>query len=336
MNTDKNILVTTPEELAEAVQSAPRVLAVGAGTKPRLSAVASEVVKISTVKLSGIVEYEPSEFTFTALAGTPVKEIAAALAERGQYLPFDPLLVDAGATIGGTVAAGCVILFNLRTLHTHIQDMYPELLNLEMLSIYELKTLYKTFRSLCKIILPFTPYALSLCGYIGIRDNLAPNQLVVLKNAAGVLVPMDANLGNPGFLGQIPLIVRIRALINDPAFIASQRTLEVMYLASCVTAAYPDTQAMAAIVLSNHSVQDALITLCKQAVANVFNCVLWRFNLTPQRRNVRRNNPANVGGIRRRKNTLYSKRKNRQPKRRVTRKINNRPKTKKYRKKFKK
>ena len=106
MNTDKNILVTTPEELAEAVQSAPRVLAVGAGTKPRLSAVASEVVKISTVKLSGIVEYEPSEFTFTALAGTPVKDIAAALAERGQYLPFDPLLVDAGATIGGTVAAG--------------------------------------------------------------------------------------------------------------------------------------------------------------------------------------------------------------------------------------
>jgi glycolate oxidase FAD binding subunit len=52
------------------------------------------------------VEYEPSEFTFTALAGTPVKDIAAALAERGQYLPFDPLLVDAGATIGGTVAAG--------------------------------------------------------------------------------------------------------------------------------------------------------------------------------------------------------------------------------------
>lgn len=106
MNTDKDMVVTTPEELAEAVQSAPRVLAVGAGTKPRLSAVASDVVKISTVKLSGIVEYEPSEFTFTALTGTPVKDIAAALAERGQYLPFDPLLVDAGATIGGTVAAG--------------------------------------------------------------------------------------------------------------------------------------------------------------------------------------------------------------------------------------
>jgi glycolate oxidase FAD binding subunit len=52
------------------------------------------------------VEYEPDEFTFTALAGTPVREIAAALAERGQYLPFDPMLCEAGATIGGTMASG--------------------------------------------------------------------------------------------------------------------------------------------------------------------------------------------------------------------------------------
>jgi glycolate oxidase FAD binding subunit len=91
-------------ELAEAVRATPRLLAVGAQTKPRLSAV--DCAKLSTVKLSGIVEYEPSEFTFTALAGTPVRDIAAALAERGQYLPFDPMLADAGATLGGTVAAG--------------------------------------------------------------------------------------------------------------------------------------------------------------------------------------------------------------------------------------
>jgi len=91
-------------ELAEAVRATPRLLAVGAQTKPRLSAV--DCVKISTAKLNGIVEYEPSEFTFTALAGTPVRDIAAALAERGQYLPFDPMLVDAGATLGGTVASG--------------------------------------------------------------------------------------------------------------------------------------------------------------------------------------------------------------------------------------
>jgi len=91
-------------ELVEAVRSTPRVIAVGAGTKPRLSAV--NAVKLSTAKLSGLVEYEPSEFTFTALAGTPVREIAATLAARGQYLPFDPMLVDDGATLGGTVASG--------------------------------------------------------------------------------------------------------------------------------------------------------------------------------------------------------------------------------------
>ena len=56
--------------------------------------------------LSGIIDYDPGEFTFTALAGTPLREIRAALAERGQYLPFDPPLADSGATIGGTVAAG--------------------------------------------------------------------------------------------------------------------------------------------------------------------------------------------------------------------------------------
>jgi glycolate oxidase FAD binding subunit len=91
-------------ELREAVLSASRVIAVGAGTKPRLSAV--DAVKISTRQLSGITEYEPSEFTFTALAGTPVREINAALDEKGQYLPFDPMLVEAGSTIGGVVASG--------------------------------------------------------------------------------------------------------------------------------------------------------------------------------------------------------------------------------------
>lgn len=94
----------TLSELAEAVRSAPRVIAVGGGTKPRLSAV--DAVRISTARLSGLVEYEPDEFTFTALAGTPVREIASILAARGQYLPFDPLWVEAGATLGGTVASG--------------------------------------------------------------------------------------------------------------------------------------------------------------------------------------------------------------------------------------
>jgi len=91
-------------DLGDAVRSTPRLIPVGAGTKPRLSSV--EGVRLSTTKLSGIIEYEPDEFTFTALAGTRIREIDAALAECGQYLPFDPMLAAAGATLGGTVASG--------------------------------------------------------------------------------------------------------------------------------------------------------------------------------------------------------------------------------------
>jgi glycolate oxidase FAD binding subunit len=91
-------------ELVEAVRETPRLIPVGGGTKPRLSAV--DATRLSMTGLRGIIEYEPSEFTFTALAGTPVVEIAEALRQRGQYLPFDPMWQEAGATLGGTVASG--------------------------------------------------------------------------------------------------------------------------------------------------------------------------------------------------------------------------------------
>jgi glycolate oxidase FAD binding subunit len=49
--------------------------------------------------LTGIVEYEPSEYVFTARAGTTLVEINQALREHNQYLPFDPPLANAGATL---------------------------------------------------------------------------------------------------------------------------------------------------------------------------------------------------------------------------------------------
>jgi glycolate oxidase FAD binding subunit len=97
---------TSAQQIADAVRAHSRVLAVGAQTKPRLSAVGSDVTILSTRRLTGITEYDPAEFTFTALAGTPMHEIVAALGAQGQYLPFDPVLVEAGATLGGTIASG--------------------------------------------------------------------------------------------------------------------------------------------------------------------------------------------------------------------------------------
>jgi glycolate oxidase FAD binding subunit len=92
------------DELVEAVRNTPRLLPVGAQTKQRLSTL--DVPKLSMLRLCGITEYDPGEFTFTALSGTPVHEIAAALAKEGQYLPFDPMLVAEGSTLGGVVASG--------------------------------------------------------------------------------------------------------------------------------------------------------------------------------------------------------------------------------------
>ncbi|HEY8552154.1 MAG TPA: FAD-binding protein, partial [Thermaerobacter sp.] len=113
----------TLEELARLVREARRVLPRGGGTKVRSWGDAQApdpgsgrgaedpwgadgVLVLDTTGLAGVVEYDPAEFTVTVRAGTPVAALESLLAEHGQYLPFDPLLVDAGATVGGTVAMG--------------------------------------------------------------------------------------------------------------------------------------------------------------------------------------------------------------------------------------
>ena len=98
---------TTIDEVREAVASHPRLLPRGGGTKTALSSpCAPDVAVLDLSGLAGVVDYEPSEFVLTALAGTRLAEVERVLAEHGQCLPFDPLLVGAGATFGGSVGAG--------------------------------------------------------------------------------------------------------------------------------------------------------------------------------------------------------------------------------------
>jgi len=54
----------------------------------------------------GILSYEPSELVVTVCAGTPLKELEAALLEKGQCLYFEPPHFGETATVGGMVAAG--------------------------------------------------------------------------------------------------------------------------------------------------------------------------------------------------------------------------------------
>jgi glycolate oxidase FAD binding subunit len=94
------------EELRQAVRSTPRLLPRGGGTKDGLSRLESGFEIVDMRSLRGVVEHQPSEFTVTALAGTPIAELDALLETARQYLPFDPLLAASGATVGGTVASG--------------------------------------------------------------------------------------------------------------------------------------------------------------------------------------------------------------------------------------
>lgn len=61
---------------------------------------------LDTRPLAGIVSYEPSELVVTVRAGTRMRELEAALAEKGQCLPFEPPQFGVSSTVGGMVAAG--------------------------------------------------------------------------------------------------------------------------------------------------------------------------------------------------------------------------------------
>ena len=76
----------------------------GAGSKDFYGGMlAGDVLDVGVYK--GIVAYEPTELYITARCGTPLAEIEAVLAEKGQMLAFEPPHFS-GATVGGCVAAG--------------------------------------------------------------------------------------------------------------------------------------------------------------------------------------------------------------------------------------
>lgn len=94
------------EQFIERIRTASGPLCIrGAGSKDFYgNAPRGEV--LDTRGHAGIVAYEPTELFVTARCGTPLAEIEAALAARGQYLPFEPPRFAPDSTVGGVVAAG--------------------------------------------------------------------------------------------------------------------------------------------------------------------------------------------------------------------------------------
>lgn len=112
-------------DICELVASeSGQLLPVGAGTKPGLSS-HTGVTHIDVRPYKGIVSYDASEFLISARAGTPIAELQQVLAEQGQFLPFDPLFVSQGATLGGTLASG--ISGPERLLYGGLRDFVMEI-----------------------------------------------------------------------------------------------------------------------------------------------------------------------------------------------------------------
>lgn len=102
-------------DLAEAVSAARAarspLLIAGNGSKSAIGRPAQVERTLSTLAMSGITLYEPSEMVIGARAGTPLKLVEETLAARGQALTFEPLdyrvlLGSSGEPTIGAVAAG--------------------------------------------------------------------------------------------------------------------------------------------------------------------------------------------------------------------------------------
>lgn len=116
--TQAPVEILTPASEAEAAElvleargKGRKLDIVGGGTRRGLGRPARAEAAIGTTKMSGIVFYEPAEMVICAEAGTPISQIEALIAQRGQMLPFEPMdhrdlyETQGEPTLGGLVAA---------------------------------------------------------------------------------------------------------------------------------------------------------------------------------------------------------------------------------------
>ena len=113
-------MVWTPKDAAGAEQAVKDALAegrtlelVGTGTRRGFGRPVEAEVSLDLSALRGVVTYQPEELILAAGPATPMSEIAAMLAERGQCLAFEPPdfgplwgLPAGQGTLGGAMMTG--------------------------------------------------------------------------------------------------------------------------------------------------------------------------------------------------------------------------------------
>lgn len=216
--------------IAGCVEKRLPIEIVGSGSKRAIGRPVDGVVTITTASLRGISLYEPNELVMSARAGTPLSQIEAELAARGQMLPFEP--IDLGPTTGGPQGSqtiGAVFATNMsgarRVLYGAARDHLlgvrgvngrAELFQaggrvMKNVTGYDitrgLTGSWGTLAALTEVtfkVIPWPETSVTII-YLGLPDNLAIELLsaammmpVEVSGAVHLPAPVAARLNHPG------------------------------------------------------------------------------------------------------------------------------------------
>ncbi|WGJ13456.1 glycolate oxidase subunit GlcE [Methylocapsa sp. D3K7] len=98
--------------IADAAAAHSSLSITGLASKAALGRPVKTERHLDLSRLSGVLFYEPDELVISALAGTPIEDITALLAENAQELPFEPpsfadLYGTGSGTLGGCLMTNC-------------------------------------------------------------------------------------------------------------------------------------------------------------------------------------------------------------------------------------
>ncbi|HEY1386778.1 MAG TPA: glycolate oxidase subunit GlcE [Dongiaceae bacterium] len=231
-------------EIVDAVRAsaeARRPLAVeGSGSKSGLGRPVDADQVLSLRSLSGIRVYQPDELVLTAWSGTPMREIAAALAEKRQCLAFEPSLgaglydgSNESGTIGGVLA--CNLSGPRRPSAGAARDHF--------LGFTAVNGLGEEFKAGGKVVKNVTGYDLPklLAGSMGTLAVLLEVTVKVLpapEKQRTVIVPVpDATTGHRCLVAQLQEAFEVDGAALLPAAVAARSSVDLVRGAGSVLAA---------------------------------------------------------------------------------------------------
>jgi glycolate oxidase FAD binding subunit len=227
-----------PENTAEIVDvvrgaaAARRPLAIeGTGSKRGLGRPVEGEQVLSLRGLNGIRSYQPDELVLTAWSGTPMREIAEALAERHQHLAFEPAFgagfyegANESGTIGGVLA--CNLSGPRRPSAGAARDHF--------LGFTAVNGRGEEFKAGGKVVKNVTGYDVPklLAGSMGTLAVLLEVTVKVLpapEKQRTVLVPVpDAATGHRCLIAQLQQAFEIDAAALLPAAVAARSSVDLV------------------------------------------------------------------------------------------------------------